>query len=95
MAKLNKEDGILLALIERYEKYRLPRILEIREEVEAGDTLTDEELDFMEEVIMDARRNKSLVEKHPEWQRFCAYVIDLHEQIMAKALENEEKKNRR
>jgi hypothetical protein len=33
-----------------------------------------------------------LIDKHPEWQKFCAEVVHLYEEITEKALQNEKGK---
>jgi len=45
----------------------------------------------MYEVTLDAQRSKRLIDRHPEWQEFCAEVIHFYEEIAEKALENEKK----
>ena len=88
-----KEDGVILALIERFEHQRLPRIIELKERVDRGECLGDAEMEFLEGVITDAQHNKPLIDKHPEWQKFCAEVVHLYELITEKALQNEQGKS--
>ena len=88
-----KEDGVILALIERFEHQRLPRIIELKERVDRGECLGDAEMEFLEGVITDAQHNKPLIDKHPEWQKFCAEVVHLYEEITEKALQNEQEKS--
>jgi hypothetical protein len=87
-----KEDGVILALIERFERQRLPRILELKEKVEKAELLDEAEMQFLQDVITDAVHNKPLIDKHPEWQKFCAEVVHLYEEITEKALQNEKGK---
>ncbi len=55
-----KEDGVILALIERFERQRLPRILELKERVDKGELLDESDMEFLEGVIADAVHNKPL-----------------------------------
>jgi hypothetical protein len=87
-----KEDGVILALIERFERQRLPRILELKKKVDKGDLLDESEMVFLQGVIDDAVHNKPLIDKHPEWQKFCGEVVHLYEEITEKALQNEQGK---
>jgi hypothetical protein len=88
-----KEDGVILALIQRFEHQRLPRILELKERVDRGELLDEAEMEFLQGIITDAQHNKPLIDKHPEWQKFCAEVVHLYEEITEKALQNEQGKS--
>ena len=88
-----KEDGVILALIERFERQRLPRILELKEKVDRGELLDESEMEFLQGVINDAVHNKPLIDKHPEGQKFCAEVVHLYEEITERALLNEQRKS--
>ncbi|HYQ71706.1 MAG TPA: hypothetical protein VET88_07240 [Gammaproteobacteria bacterium] len=88
-----KEDGVILALIERFERQRLPRILELKAKVDRAELLDEAEMEFLHGVITDAVHNKPLIDKHPEWQKFCADVVHLYEEITEKALQNEKQKS--
>jgi len=90
MTELSKEEGVIMALEERFEKQRLPRLLALKDKVDTGGVLDDAEIAFLEQVISDAMRSKSLMDRHPEWQEFCAYVVHLYEEITEKALKYEE-----
>ena len=85
------ELAVIYALIERFEKQRLPRLLDIKNRVDRGGVLTESDIHFMLEIADDAQRSKRLIDRHPEWHRFCAEVIHLFEEVTEKALENEEK----
>lgn len=89
MNKIDKEQGVIFTLVERFQNQRLPRTLEIKKRVDAGGLLTDEELYYLEEVIKEARRIEPLIEKHPEWLELYSKAIHLHKEITEKALANE------
>ncbi|MGD2055951.1 MAG: hypothetical protein PVJ15_04020 [Gammaproteobacteria bacterium] len=86
-----EEVGVIVALMERFEKQRLPRLLALKDKVDQGDVLNESDIAFIEQVIQDAQNSKSLMDKHPEWHKFCATVVHLYEQITEKALENEKR----
>ena len=85
------ELGVIYALIERFEKQRLPRLLELKKRVDKGGLLSESDIRFMYQVTLDAQRSKRLIDRHPEWHKFCAEVINLYEEIAEKTLENEKK----
>jgi len=83
--------GAIYALMERFEKQRLPRLLELKKRVDEGGVLSESDSKFMFQVTLDAQRSKRLIDRHPEWHEFCSEVIHLYEQISEKALDNERK----
>jgi hypothetical protein len=92
MTDTSKEAGVIMALEDRFEKQRLPRLLSLKDKVDGGGVLDDPDIEFLEQVINDAMHSKPLMDRHPEWQSFCAYVVHLYEEITEMALRNEEKR---
>lgn len=84
--------GTIQALLERLEKFRLPRALAIKAQVDAGERLGDNELQFLKGVLEDASAAHPLVARHPEYQKLVAQMISLYDEITRKALENEQRK---
>ena len=80
----------MVTLMERFKTQRLPRILEIKEQVDQGNRLGEYDRLFLEEVIKDAQRNIRQVEEIPECQHMFIQLAHLYKQIMDKALENEQ-----
>lgn len=88
---MDKDTGTIAALMIRLKDYRLPRARRILEQVNAGEPLSDENLDFLKRVLADARKIRPLVERHPEYHGLVSRMISLYSEIVGKALENEEK----
>ena len=80
----------MVTLMERFRTQRLPRILEIKEQVDQGNRLGEYDRLFLEEVIKDAQRNIRHVEEIPECQHMFIQLAHLYKQIMDKAVENEQ-----
>ena len=76
--------------MERFKTQRLPRIMEIKAQVDQGNRLGEYDRLFLEEVIKDAQRNIRHVEEIPECQHMFIQLAHLYKQIMDKALENEQ-----
>jgi hypothetical protein len=89
MTDPSAEDGVILALIDRFEKQRLPRLKELKVKTDRGERLSDSDIEFLDMVIHDAQKSKALIDRHPDWHAFCANVVHLYETITEKALENE------
>jgi hypothetical protein len=86
---VNENDALAVALLERLRTQRLPRALDIKAKVDAGGTLDDFDIAFLEDVLADAEQLKPWVDREPEYQDISARVIHLYHEITARALANE------
>jgi hypothetical protein len=88
-----KELGITIAVFERFEKQTLPDLLWTKGKVDNGELLSDGDMEFLEQVSLNAADIKPLVDDQPEWQTLYAKVVNLYEEIIAKALANQQAAN--
>jgi len=84
-----KERGVIMALLERLEHQRIPRLLEMEKQVEAGAKLTDAELDFLAQLMEDWKQYGHRMAEHEKLRPLLMRVIDLYHSITQKALANE------
>lgn len=91
MSDSSHDAGVIQALLERLNTQRLPRALDLKDKVDAGEPLSEYDMRFLDEVLHDAHTIKPLVERHPEYQQLVARIIHLYKEITDKALENEKK----
>jgi len=89
MTDSESELGVIQSLIARFETQRLPRLLELKKKVDQGEALSELDIRFLEQVTHDARQSKPLIDRHPQWHKFCSEVIHLYEEIIEKGLNNE------
>ena len=86
-----KHAGIIQAMVEEFEKHRLPTLLKIKDEVDNGKSISEGDIEFLEKVIDDAKRTMHMTVNHPELHEFCLLVVHLYKEISVKALENEKR----
>ncbi len=89
MTDSSEDTGVILALMERFNKQRLPRALELKKRVDEGGTLTENDLAFLDEVFESAKNVMPLLDKHPDLQPIASRAVSLFKEITEKALENE------
>ena len=63
------------------------------DKVNRGETLNDSDLGFLKRVHGDSRNMQPLIQRHPEYSRIVAGMIDLYGEIIDKALANEKAQN--
>ena len=85
-----KDDGIIVALAERFETQRLPRALALKDQVERGERLSEQDLKFLGQVFSEAGQIRTLLDRHPEWQPLVARIMSLYKEITDRALANEQ-----
>lgn len=89
MSDQTDDTGTVQALLDRLVKQRLPRMLDLKQRVDAGERLSDTELDFLKRVLEDAHQSQGYVVRHPELHALGARLIELYEHVVHKAVENE------
>ena len=86
------ETGVSQVIIERFVHYRLPLLMEIREDMVAGRKLSEGELEIMERVVGRAHSFRHFVYEYPELKDLVGKVISLYDEITTLAVENESRK---
>ncbi len=89
MSQQEEDIGVATVVLQRLERERLPRALDLKAKVDAGGRLDDMDIAFLERVFADSEEAQPMLDRHPEYQELAAKMASLYEEITAKALANE------
>jgi len=91
MADNSEDEGVVQALLERFNKIGLPRALALKDKVDRGEELSDMDTQYLASVNDTFRKAQPLIARHPEYEALSIKAIGLYQEILAKALENARK----
>ncbi len=81
--------GVLTVVLESFGKRTLPRIFHIKKLIEEGGTLSDSQIEFLDEALDEAKGYTDFVDEHPAFKGLFSRVAHLYNVITKQALENE------
>lgn len=88
------ETGISQVVITRFLKTQLPLLLKVKEEMDAGKTLTEGELELLERMLQKPERLNHFIYEHSEYRELLGKIAKLLDDIAGEAVDNENHENR-
>ncbi len=85
----DSDTGIILVLIERFEKQRLPWLIDMQLKLDQGHLLNDIDIEYLSQALHDARLLLPYLDRHPEYEPLFAKVMHYYKSIAEQALANE------
>jgi hypothetical protein len=82
--------GTVQALLDRLNQFRLPRALDLKARVDAGEKLSESDVDFLHRVLEDSNQARALITAHPKFKPLVDQLASLYNHITTRALENEQ-----
>jgi hypothetical protein len=80
------DTGIIIVILDRFEKQRLPWMLDMQRKMELGVPLNDIDIEFLSSALDDIRNFMPYMERNPEFKPLLAKVIHYYKLITDKAL---------
>ena len=90
MHKSIDQIGVITVVLESFGKRTLPRILDIKKLVDDGGTLSSTDIEYLDDAINQAREFGELITDDTALRSFFSRVAHLYNEIVTKALENEQ-----
>ena len=81
-----RELGITVVVLKQFTEKTLPEVLWMKEKLDKGECLSEGDIEFLERIF----ENASKATENQEYQSLYAKVVELYQEITAKALENEQ-----
>jgi hypothetical protein len=91
MSNPTQDAGVIQTLLDRLNSQRLPFALALKDKVDQGGTLSEYDIQKLEEVFADTQTIQPMIDRHPEYQDLVARILHLYKEILDKGMENEKK----
>lgn len=83
------ELGIIQTVLRRFDHQQLPELLDMKDRVDAGETLSEYHISCLAMAMSITRWGMAFANRHPEYQKLVAEISHFCEQITHQAVENE------
>lgn len=87
------DTGIIVAVLEHFEKQCLPRIVEIKQRLDDGLILNEFEIEYLSCALHDTQSTIPYLARHPEYEPLFSKLIHYFKLITDEALDNTVKYN--
>ena len=86
---MSADRGVIYVVLEHFGRHLYPRALDIEKQLEAGERLSDAQLDHVADVLDGIMQLRPLIARHPEHRDLVAGVVSTYVGIAKRAMQNE------
>ena len=83
------DQGTITALLQLFEKSHYPRALRVKERLENGEALSDEDMRFLQAALERVQQAVPIVKRNDQYQKLVGQVISFYSGIADLAVKNE------
>jgi len=80
-----KDQGVIAVLLKHFENDLYPRAQKLKEKVDSGVILNEQDLAYLDKVLSDAHQVMSIIDRHPEYASLVKNFLLIYEEIMSKS----------
>ena len=88
MEQKDKEEGVVQVSVQHFEQQVLPRVVEIKQKLDDGDTMNEFDIEVVTEALQDAHNFLPHLEEHPEYKALFSQIVHYYKLITDEALDN-------
>ncbi len=83
------DQGTITALLQLFENSHYPRALRVKERLENGEALSDENMRFLQDALERVQQAVPIVKRNEQYQKLVGQVISFYSGIADLAVKNE------
>jgi len=83
------DQGTITALLQLFKKSHYPRALRVKERLENGEALSDEDMRFLQDALERVQQAVPIVKRNEQYQKLVGQVISFYSGIADLAVKNE------
>ena len=91
--QVEKDKGTILVLLDRFNRQRLPRAMDMKKRVNAGEVLSKFDHELIKEMQESMLHVNTIIARNPEYKELTAKIMELWTEIIEKDLENIKKQD--